>query len=614
MANFFTDNADLQYYVDKGIDWAPLIDAVEFPRTDTDKAEMIQSYKEVLDLLGTFSGEQVAPFAAEIDHQELKVVDGEVAIAPRMAAILEQAKELGLHGLAIPTDLGGMNCPLMLYYLNAELMGRGDVSVMSHFGFHSGIALCLLFWSIEEGTTTVDPETFKILSTRWQKDIELMRDGLEWGSMDLTEPHAGSDLANLRSRAEQDEDGNWFVTGSKIWITSGHGRYHVVIARSEDPETHPGLDGISLFLVRAFTEDDQGNRVRLSELERVDEKLGHHGSATVTITFDKSPGELIGKRGEGFRLMLLLMNNARISVGFESIGLCEAALRMAKDYAAQRPSMGKTIDKHEMIAELIDEMETDILGMRALAIKAAHNEELARRAALASKTLPDQDARKQTFRAEQKRRTMGSRQATPLLKYITSEKAVEMARRNLQIHGGSGYMCEYGAEKLLRDSLVLPIYEGTSQIQCLMAMKDNLLPIFKNPGAFLMAAIGSFLGATFGLGRARRIATVRSRGHRAMLNLIRRIASAKLRSSGNLSNWDPKTDFAPGMLHAERLAKILVDVQIIEALAEQGAKHPERLEILDRYLERALPRSRAMLYEIQTTGQRILDNLKSAAA
>jgi hypothetical protein len=129
-----------------------------------------------------------------------------------------------------------------------------------------------------------------------------------------------------------------------------------------------------------------------------------------------------------------------------------------------------------------------------------------------------------------------------------------------------------------------------------------------------MAAIGSFLGATFGFGRARRIATVRSRGHRAMLNLIRRIAAAKLKSSGNLSNWDPKTDFAPGMLHAERLGKILVDVQIIDALAEQGAKHPERLEILDRYLERALPRSRAMLYEIKTTGQRLLNNLKSAAA
>ena len=614
MANFFTDNVDLQYYVDKGIDWAPLIDAVEFPRTDTNKAEMIESYREVLELLGTFSGEQIGPYADELDSQEMRVVDGEVPIAPRMAKILESAQELGLHGLSIPTDLGGMNCPLMLYYLNAELMGRGDVSVMSHFGFHSGIALCLLFWSIDEGTTQIDPETGEILSTRWRADIERMRDGLEWGSMDLTEPHAGSDLANLRSRAEQDEDGNWFVTGSKIWITSGHGRYHVVIARSEDPETHPGLDGISLFLVRAFGEDEDGNRVRHSTLERVDEKLGHHGSATVGITFDRSPAELIGTRGEGFRLMLLLMNNARISVGFESIGLCEAAYRMAKAYAAERPSMGKTIDQHEMIAEMLDEMESDILGMRALAVKAAHNEELARRAAIACKALPESDPRRARFDAEQKRRTWASRKATPLLKYVTSEKAVEMARRNIQIHGGSGYMREYGAEKLLRDSLVLPIYEGTSQIQCLMAMKDNLLPLFKKPIGFLAATLGTALVATFGLGRARRIAKVRSRGQRAMLNLIRRIAWAKLSSSGSLSNWDPKKDFAPGMLHAERLAKILVDVQIIDALAEQGAKHPERLEVLDRYLERALPRSRSMLYEIQTTGDRLLNTLKTTAA
>ena len=614
MANFFTDNTDLQYYVNKGIDWKPLIDAVEFPRTDTDTVEMVDSYKEVLDLLGTFAADQIAPFAEELDSQEMQVVDGEVEIAPRMAKILEKAKELGLHGLSIPTDLGGMNCPLMLYYINAELMGRGDVSVMSHFGFHSGIALCLLFWSIDEGTTEIDPETGEILKTRWRPDIERMRDGLEWGSMDLTEPHAGSDLANLRSRATQDEEGNWFVTGSKIWITSGHGRYHVVIARSEDPETHPGLDGISLFLVRAFVEDDEGNRVRQSTLERVDEKLGHHGSATVGITFDQSPAELIGKRGDGFRLMLLLMNNARISVGFESIGLCEAARRMAKDYAAQRPSMGKTIDQHEMIAEMLDEMDIDILGMRALAIKAAHNEELARRAAIAFKALPESDPRAQEFYKEQKARTWASRQATPLLKYITSEKGVEMARRNLQIHGGSGYMREYGAEKLLRDSLVLPIYEGTSQIQCLMAMKDNLLPIFKKPLAFLLSTIGSVCMASFGWGRMRRIAALRSRGRRAMFNLIRRIAWAKFSSSGSLSNWDPKTDFAPGMLHAERLAKILVDIQIVDALAEQAAQHPERLEILDRYLERALPRSRALLYEIQTTGDRLLKNLKTKAA
>ena len=133
--------------------------------------------------------------------------------------------------------------------------------------------------------------------------------------------------------------------------------------------------------------------------------------------------------------MLLLMNNARISVGFESIGLCEAAYRMAKAYAAERPSMGKTIDQHEMIAEMLDEMESDILGLRALAVKAAHNEELARRAAIACKALPESDPGGRGPRAEAPH--LGEPQGDALLKYVTSEKAVEMARRNIQIHGGA---------------------------------------------------------------------------------------------------------------------------------------------------------------------------------
>jgi hypothetical protein len=312
--------------------------------------------------------------------------------------------------------------------------------------------------------------------------------------------------------------------------------------------------------------------------------------------------------------MLMLMNNARIAVGFESIGLCESALRMAKAYAAERPSMGKSIDKHEMIADLIDEMEVDILGMRALAVRAGENEELSRRASIAIKTLPADHPRAIQAKREVKARVMSSRQATPLLKYIASEKAVEMARRNLQIHGGSGFMQEFGAEKLLRDSLVLPIYEGTSQIQCLMAMKDNLLPVFKAPMAFISSLVASFVGAFAGFGRNRRIACLRLRGQLAMLNLIRRIAVAKFKKDGNLKDWDPKTDFAPGMLHAERLGKILVDGLIVEALAEQTEKHAQRGVILDRYLERALPRSRALLYEIRTTGDRLLAQLRNEEA
>src|SRR5262249_44535586 len=152
--------------------------------------------------------------------------------------------------------------------------------------------------------------------------------------------------------------------------------------------------------------------------------------------------------------MLTLMNNARLGVGFESIGLCEAAYRMARDYAAQRPSMGKTIDRHEMIADYLDEMRTDLLGLRAIAVEGALAEEMARKLSL-QKRDPVQ-ARRCARRA---------RRLTPLLKYLAAEKAVEIARRCVQIHGGNGYMAEYGAEKLLRDAMVMPIYEGTSQIQ-----------------------------------------------------------------------------------------------------------------------------------------------------
>jgi hypothetical protein len=231
------------------------------------------------------------------------------------------------------------------------------------------------------------------------------------------------------------------------------------------------------------------------------------------------------------------------------------------------------------------------------------------------KALPENHPKAVAAQREIRSRSMRSRQVTPLLKYLASEKAVEMARYCIQIHGGSGYMREYGAEKLLRDSLVLPIYEGTSQIQCLMAMKDNLLPIFKKPGAFFGSLISTWLTAWFSFNGAQRgVARVRLRSQQAMLNLIRRIAWAKFRSGGSMSQWDPKTDFAPAMLHAERLSNLLVDAQILDTLQGQAKRHPERAVVRDRYLERALPRSRALLHEIKTMGKRLLNQLKTTAA
>src|SRR5262249_47392048 len=163
------------------------------------------------------------------------------------------------------------------------------------------------------------------------------------------EPDAGSDMAALRAVGEQDAAGNWTLTGQKIFITSGHGKYHFVIARTGSGQGHgKGLKDLSMFLVRAYRDEPGGGRTRLATIGRMGERRGPRGPPPAALPFARTPAELVGKPGEGFAQMLELMNHARLGVGFEAIGLAESALRMARAYAAERRSMGKTIDRHEI--------------------------------------------------------------------------------------------------------------------------------------------------------------------------------------------------------------------------------------------------------------------------
>jgi alkylation response protein AidB-like acyl-CoA dehydrogenase len=628
MANFFEDNDDLRWYFDRGIDWDPIVRLAEwdFRTEDGPKttAEAVETYRDFANMIGEFVAEEIAPYWAELDGQPPQLVDGEVVFGERMQKIFARLRELDLHWLSIPREFGGMNSPLMLYLITSELMARADQSAMTHFGFHGGMAMAMLVFSIREGTTTFDPEQGRIAGTRFAEWIEEIGSGESWGSMDITEPDAGSDMAALRCVGEQDEDGNWFVSGQKIFITSGHGRFHFVIARTEKPadpdDPYAGLGGLSFFLVPAYEDGPEG-RERLATVDRVEEKMGHHAAATCAISFDKTPAYLLGERGEGFKYMLTLMNNARIGVGFEALGLCEAAYRKALAYARERPSMGKTIDQHEMIADLLDEMRTDIQGLRALAMHAAWHEEIATKLELARDHMPElAPVPAAEIEAEIKAHKAASRRATPLLKYLAGEKAVEIARRCVQIHGGNGYIQEYGAEKLLRDAMVLPIYEGTSQIQSLMAMKDTLGLVMKNPQTFvreLAQARWRALSSRDPL--ERRVAKLQIIASDAIQFLIRKTATDKVRSLSDkpvsqwseafLKDWNPKRDFAWAMLHAERLTRILADLQIAEVLLAQAEADPARRELCERWLDRCEPRDRFLLDELTTTGRRVLADL-----
>ncbi len=237
MGNFYLDNKDMRFYVEKAIDWEPLVRLSEYNFKSeggfSDAGEALEFYKDVLNLTGDFVANKVHPHSKEIDCGHPKLESGQVTLSPVVSDIFKQIKALEMHGMVIPRELGGMNCPFMVFELSAEMFARADIAVSTHHGFHGGIAMAMLLYSIMEGTTEFKQEEHRIEKTRFEEEIAEIIAGEAWGSMDITEPGAGSDMAALRTKATLDDEGTWRVSGEKIFITSGHAKYHFVIARTE---------------------------------------------------------------------------------------------------------------------------------------------------------------------------------------------------------------------------------------------------------------------------------------------------------------------------------------------------------------------------------------------
>lgn len=630
-SNFFLDNDDLRFQLSQ-IDWDTLVDLQERSFLDEDRytsgAEGRAFYEELLTALGEFVAKEIAPHERELDEQHPVLKDGEVTNGARMDKILKGLADLGAMGLTLPRRLGGMNTPLLVNNALFEMLSRADSAVTGTFGFYAGIAGSLLMYTADEGSVTF--EGGKPVKTRFDDAIEKIASGAEWGAMVLTEPHAGSDLAQLKAHATQQADGSWRLSGQKIFITAGHGQHHVVIARTEDEHTHPGLKGLSLFYVpRVVDKDGKPNvdgGVRNFEIGGIEHKMGQRAAVAATLHYDNARAELIGKRGDGFRLMLVLMNNARIAVGFESIGTCEAAFRTARAYAEERVSMGKPIARHEMIADYLDEMDIVIRGLRAITIEAAFHEEVATRLKQLLKANPPANEEERTKLTKQaKTSARRSRSLTPLIKYQGGEEAVRISRMAMQIQGGLGYIVETGTEKLLRDALVLPVYEGTSQIQALMALKDNLGAAIKNPARFAREIAETRLKALSANDPLEKAAArMHLQALSAMQTILSRIAADKIGSvtgqpvtswKNALTKIDPSSDFSFGMLHAERLTKLLVWSKTADLLVEQAKKvagtadGEERREIAMRWVERFEPRGKGVIAEIEATSGSLLARL-----
>lgn len=635
-SNFFLDNDDLRFQLSL-VDWDTLVDLQEQMFLDEDRlqsgADGRAFYEEILSAVGEFIARDVAPYEHELDQEHPTFKGGVVEDGPRMQKVVKGLAALGAMGVTLPRRLGGMNCPILISNVIYEMATRADAGVTGTYGFFGGIAGSLLLYSSEEGSVTY--EGGRPVKTRFDDVIRTIGEGTEWGAMVLTEPQAGSDLARIASKAVLQGDGTWRLSGQKIYITAGHGDHHLVIVRTEDEATHPGLKGLSLFYVPRFVNaagtrcarDADGARDNFT-IGGIEHKMGQHAAVAATIHYEESHAELIGTRGEGFRLMLVLMNNARIAVAFEALGTCEAAYRTARVYAEDRVTMGKPIARHEMIADYLDEMDVNIRGLRAITFEAAYHEEVATRLRLLLKIKPPaDDGERKRLDKQQRRSARRSRSLTPLIKYWGGEEAVRQARMAMQIQGGLGYIVETGTEKLLRDALVLPVYEGTSQIQSLMALKDNLGVAIKNPSRFARQLAEARLESlraddTLDKGAAR----MRYAALSAQQTIISRIAADKFGkvSKGPLSTWmtafskewDPAEDFSFGMLHAERLTKLLTWAMTAEVLVDQakraasGSHAEERREIAARFIERYEPRMVGVTAEIAATSGSLLDRLR----
>jgi alkylation response protein AidB-like acyl-CoA dehydrogenase len=460
MGNFFRDNKDIRFllrHVDLGKLAAICEDgfkfAGEFDYAPADAAEAVRNYEMVLDSLGQLSADFISPRAEQVDLEGPTLnEDGTVSYAKGIAESLEKLAKADVMGSTLPYRFGGLNFPNLVYSAAIEIVSRADAALMNIFGLQ-GIAETINAFASEE------------LKEKYLHDFA---SGKVTGAMVLTEPDAGSDLQAVKLRAFQDSDGKWFLHGVKRFITNGCGEVLLVLARSE-PEISDGR-GLSLFVC------ERGPTVRIRRLE---EKLGIHGSPTCEIFFDNTPCEIIGERQRGLiTYVMSLMNGARIGIAAQSVGIAEAAYRVARDYAASRKQFGVAIEKLAAVRDILIDMKIEIEAGRALLYETSRVVDmeigLARRLESDSRFRGndrlDKEQAKELKNEHRKYRRYAA-MLTPMSKYYCSEMCNRVAYDSLQVLGGSGYMRDYASERHVRDARITTIYEGTSQLQIVAAVR-----------------------------------------------------------------------------------------------------------------------------------------------
>lgn len=408
-----------------------------------DFEDAIDSYDRVLEIVGEICGNIIAPNAESVDHEGPEVINNRVKYARGTQENHDALAKAGLYGMSLPRQYGGLNFSMVPYVMAAELVSRADA------GFAN-------IWGLQDCAETIAEFASEEIK---QEFLPRVCAG-DTCSMDLTEPDAGSDLQAVQLKATFNEaDQTWYLNGVKRFITNGDAHIKLVLARSEEG-THDGR-GLSYFV--CDNKHDDHIKVR-----RIENKLGIKGSPTCELVFTNAPAKLVGTRRMGLiKYVMSLMNGARLGVGAQSVGLSAAAYEEALAYAKDRCQFGKAIIEFPAVYEMVSMIKAKLDASRAILYECTRFVDVykAYEAIESTRKLTPEE------RADYKEYQKLADAFTPMLKMFSSEFANQNAYDCIQVHGGSGFMKDYACERLYRDARILTIYEGTSQLQTVAAIR-----------------------------------------------------------------------------------------------------------------------------------------------
>jgi alkylation response protein AidB-like acyl-CoA dehydrogenase len=565
-------------YLDELIDWESYFNwrRGEASDLDVDRAAL----REVLETAAQICEEQEPKLRAGWD-QSARLENGKVLYPPHIAETLDKLRQAGLVSFGVEEQYGGFGLPAFVSNVILQMVSRADAGLMTILGLQAGVAEDIQRYGTEELK---------------QQYLPRFASGEVMGAMDLTEPQAGSDLGAIQTRATT-SNGRTFVDGNKIFITNGGCEIHLVLARDAETfdQSKGTTKGLSLYLVPRTAADGKPNGVTVTRLE---EKLGIHGSPTAAVQFEHAEGWLVGVRGQGFNAMLSLMNNARLGVAAQGIGIGEAALETAIRYAKTRVQFGQPIAEQPLMKDRLARMTLELEGSRALLYRACAlaDQNRAIEAALArvaagSKELSE--AHRTELQTLHERNDTRIRLLTPLSKYMGTEAADSISRDAIQIHGGLGFMAESEVGKLHNDAIITTIYEGTSEIQVSFALKEI------GKGA---------LGVVFEILEEE----LKSYTEPRMKEFADKVLAGMqeiLGAAGALI-----TDFKYAMMSAQALADVVASVLAGGELLKQAKADPRRFDLAASWIDRRMVDLEARCKRIKSGSVARLDRCASIIA